>query len=48
MHVMAEPIFWVAAGLCVIAELLILRAAFSPPRDAGPPFRFPSPRVEPK
>lgn len=35
MHSLAEPIFWIAAGLCVLAELLILRAAFAPPRDAG-------------
>ena len=31
----AEPIFWVAASICIIAELLILRAAFAPPADAG-------------
>ena len=35
MHSLAEPIFWIAATLCVVAELLILRAAFAPPRDAG-------------
>ena len=35
MHSLAEPIFWIAAALCVIAELAILHAAFSPPRDAG-------------
>jgi heme/copper-type cytochrome/quinol oxidase subunit 2 len=31
----AEPIFWIAAAICVVAELLILRAAFAPPGDAG-------------
>ena len=36
MHSLAEPIFWIAAVLCVIAELAILRAAFAPPVDTGP------------
>ncbi|HXV16542.1 MAG TPA: hypothetical protein VD758_07165 [Gemmatimonadaceae bacterium] len=27
---LAEPIFWIAAALCVIAELAILRSAFMP------------------
>ena len=31
----AEPIFWIAAAIYVVAELLILRAAFAPPADAG-------------
>lgn len=35
MHSFAEPLFWVAAALCIVAELLILRSAFAPPRDAG-------------
>ena len=30
MHSFAEPIFWIAAAICVIAELAILRSAFSP------------------
>ncbi len=30
----AEPIFWVAAALCLIAELAILRSAFTPRSDA--------------
>ena len=36
---LAEPIFWIAAALCVIAELAILRAAFRPggmSGDSGP------------
>ena len=36
MQSLAEPIFWVAASICVVAELFILRSAFAPPRDAGP------------
>jgi heme/copper-type cytochrome/quinol oxidase subunit 2 len=28
----AEPIFWIAAALCIIAEVLILRSAFFPQR----------------
>lgn len=35
MHSLGEPIFWMAAALCIVAELFILRAAFAPPRDAG-------------
>lgn len=27
---LAEPIFWIAAAICVIAELAILRSAFLP------------------
>lgn len=30
LHALAEPIFWIAAALCVVAELAILRAAFTP------------------
>ncbi|HMA21744.1 MAG TPA: hypothetical protein VKO87_13130 [Gemmatimonadaceae bacterium] len=30
LHSLAEPIFWIAAALCVIAELAILRSAFMP------------------
>ena len=30
LHSLAEPIFWIAAALCVIAEVAILRAAFIP------------------
>ena len=33
MHSLAEPIFWIAATICIIAELALLRAAFSPPAD---------------
>ena len=45
MHSLAEPIFWIAAALCVIAELAILRAAFAPPADAGTSTSIPhSPR----
>ncbi len=32
MHTYAEPLFWIAAALCVVAELAILRAAFAPAR----------------
>lgn len=35
MHSLAVPIFWIAAALCVIAELAILRAAFIPRSHAG-------------
>lgn len=35
MQSFASPIFWIAAALCIVAELAILRAAFSPPTDAG-------------
>ena len=34
-HSLAEPIFWIAAALCVIAELAILRAAFIPRSHAS-------------
>jgi heme/copper-type cytochrome/quinol oxidase subunit 2 len=29
-HSLAEPIFWIAAVTCVLAELAILRSAFMP------------------
>ena len=32
-HSLAEPIFWVAAVICVVAELAILRSAFMPRPD---------------
>lgn len=35
MHTLSEPIFWIAATLCVIAELAILRAAFIPRSHAS-------------
>ena len=35
MHSLGEPIFWIAAVLCVVAELAILRYAFAPPTDPG-------------
>jgi heme/copper-type cytochrome/quinol oxidase subunit 2 len=35
MNPLAEPIFWIAAVLCVVAELAILRAAFSPRRETS-------------
>jgi heme/copper-type cytochrome/quinol oxidase subunit 2 len=42
---LSEPIFWIAAALCIVAELAILRAAFAPPTDAGPAAPVPqSPR----
>ena len=28
MHSLAEPIFWVAAVICIVAEIAILRSAF--------------------
>jgi len=33
-HALAEPIFWIAAVICVVAELAILRSAFVPRRGA--------------
>lgn len=42
-HALAEPIFWIAAALCIIGELAILRAAFAPPADAGPSAPVPQP-----
>lgn len=36
-------IFWVAAGLCILAELAILRAAFRPPADLSDPPLVPVP-----
>ena len=30
MHSLAEPIFWVAAVICIVAEIAILRSAFMP------------------
>ena len=35
LHSLAEPIFWIAAALCVIAELAILRASFIPRSHAS-------------
>ena len=35
LHSFAEPIFWIAAALCVIAEIAILRAAFIPRSHAS-------------
>ena len=35
MHSLSEPIFWIAAALCVVAELAILRAAFIPRSHAS-------------
>lgn len=41
----SELVFWVACGLCVIAELAILRSAFSPHTNADTPTPIPhSPR----
>lgn len=34
-HSLAEPIFWVAAVICVIAEIAILRSAFIPRSHAA-------------
>lgn len=33
MHSLAEPIFWVAAVICIVAEIAILRSAFMPHAD---------------
>lgn len=45
MNPFAEPIFWIASLLCIVAELAILRAAFMPPKDAGESLPIPhSPR----
>jgi heme/copper-type cytochrome/quinol oxidase subunit 2 len=30
VHSLSIPVFWIAAGICVIAEIAILRAAFTP------------------
>ncbi|MEO8577391.1 MAG: hypothetical protein ABI556_11845 [Gemmatimonadales bacterium] len=38
-HSLTEPIFWIAAALCVVAEVAILRSAFIPrshASDTGP------------
>jgi heme/copper-type cytochrome/quinol oxidase subunit 2 len=44
-HSLTEPIFWIAAAICVIAELALLRSAFMPRRDAGESVPIPnSPR----
>ncbi len=41
----SELIFWIASGLCVIAELAILRSAFAPHTHADTPASIPhSPR----
>jgi heme/copper-type cytochrome/quinol oxidase subunit 2 len=32
---LAEAIFWIAAALCIVAELAILRAAFRPGGMSG-------------
>lgn len=45
LHALAEPIFWIAAALCIIAELAILRSAFIPRGRAGDSGQIPhSPR----
>jgi len=33
----AEPVFWVAAALCLIAQIAILRAAFAPRAENAAP-----------
>lgn len=30
VHSLAEPVFWVALGVCIIAEIAILRSSFVP------------------
>ena len=41
----SEFVFWIACGLCVIAELAILRSAFSPHTHSDTPTLIPhSPR----
>lgn len=32
---LAVTVFWIAAALCIVAELIILRAAFLPPADVS-------------
>ncbi len=33
MNPLAEPIFWIAAVICIVAELALLRSAFVPHPD---------------
>jgi len=35
MQSLAEPIFWIAAAICIIAEVAILRSAFMPHADTA-------------
>lgn len=30
VHSLAEPVFWVAAIICIVAEIAILRSSFAP------------------
>jgi heme/copper-type cytochrome/quinol oxidase subunit 2 len=32
---LAEPIFWIAAVLCIVAEVAILRAGFAPQKETS-------------
>lgn len=45
LQAVAEPIFWIAATLCIIAEIAILRSAFIPRARTGDSGQIPhSPR----
>ena len=33
MHSLAAPVFWIAAAICIVAEIAILRSAFAPHPD---------------
>jgi heme/copper-type cytochrome/quinol oxidase subunit 2 len=35
LHSLAEPIFWIAAAICIVAEIAILRSAFVPHPDTA-------------
>lgn len=42
---LAVTVFWIAAVLCIVAELIILRSAFLPPADVSESSSMPhSPR----
>ena len=43
---LAETVFWIAAALCIVAELAVVRAAFLPPADVSQASSIPqSPRA---
>lgn len=35
IHSLAEPVFWAALAICVVAEVAILRSAFMPHPDTA-------------
>jgi len=35
IHALAEPTFWIAAVICIVAEISILRSAFMPHAESG-------------